>query len=59
MANSSEMNFKGYLKLKKDPKGAELTIKNMILREEVNQNAEWMYGIAIYVGNQCKSNLIQ
>ena len=51
MRNTFEYSFKGYLKLKKDPKGAELSIKNMILREETNKNSEWLYGVAIYVGN--------
>lgn len=57
MNNTFENNFEGFIKLKKDPKGMELNISNILLREEINLNAEWVYGIVIYSGNECKTSL--
>lgn len=55
--NIPHESFKGFIKLKKDPKGEELSDINLIYREEVNFNAEWMYGIVLYTGNNTKFNL--
>ena len=55
--NISNERFKGFIKLKKDPKGEEISDINLIYREEVNFNAEWMYGIVLYTGNNTKFSL--
>lgn len=55
--NSHFNNFKGFIKLKKDPKGEELNNKNLMYREEQNLNAEWIYGLVVYIGKNSSCNL--
>ena len=54
MKNTSKMEFKGFIKLKKDPKGEELLMDNVLLHGDSIVNAAWVYGIVIYAGNNCK-----
>lgn len=41
LPSADTVNFDGYLKLKKDPKGENLTIENLILRGSTLVYTEW------------------
>lgn len=39
--------------MKNDPKATPFTKKNMIMRGEILDRADWVFGLAIRVGNDC------
>lgn len=45
--------FQGIVKLKKDPKSEKFGIKNMILKEMVLKNTDWVIGLVIFAGKEC------
>lgn len=46
--------FSGFLKMNKDPKGENLDNKNIIFRGSKLVFSEWVYGIVLYAGKDCK-----
>ena len=56
----------GYCKLKKDPKGENFKIENLLLRGSTTRNCEWwdnflltnfiqrIFGLILYAGNETK-----
>lgn len=51
--NLRDPEFKGFLKLKRDPKADIITIKNCIKRGCRVGYSEWICGIPIFVGMAC------
>ena len=52
--HSKNRDFKGFLKMNKDPKGEDVNIENMIYRGSVLKYTEWLYGMVIFAGLDCK-----
>ena len=46
-----ELHITGTIKLRNDPKLTPFTKKNMILRGEILDSVDWIFGIVIRVGN--------
>ncbi|CAK71063.1 unnamed protein product (macronuclear) [Paramecium tetraurelia] len=44
----------GSIKLKNDPKATSFNKKNMIMRGEIMDRADWIFGLAIRVGDDCR-----
>ena len=49
-SNENDEKIQGYLKLMNDPKGDEISHKNIIFRESVLLYTEWLVGIVLYAG---------
>ncbi|CAD8053776.1 unnamed protein product [Paramecium primaurelia] len=47
-------NITGSIKLKNDPKATSFNKKNMIMRGEIMDRADWIFGMAIRVGDDCR-----
>ena len=45
-------NIKGAIKLKKDPKIENFTIENIILKDSVIKNNEWVLGIVLFLAGE-------
>lgn len=45
--------FKGFIKMQKDPKGVEFEKNNMISRGSTLRNCSWIYGLVIYCAYDC------
>lgn len=41
--------------MKNDPKATPFNKKNMIMRGEILDRADWIFGLAIRVGNDCSN----
>ena len=52
--NKDFENFKGMLKLKKDPISEELTINNLALKGSTLNYSDWVIGLVVYIGNEVK-----
>lgn len=52
--SSSVTHCYGYIRLKKDPRAEQIGIENMILRGSVLKNTEWVFGIVLYTGHDCR-----
>jgi hypothetical protein len=46
-------NFRGKIKLKKDPKGEDFNSDNLVLRGTQLLFTEWMCGLVLYTGMNC------
>jgi hypothetical protein len=44
----------GFIRLKKDPKGEDFTASNMILREQILIGCEFVFGMVLLSGPNCK-----
>ena len=54
-SNSSDFNeFKGILKLNKDPRAEILSNDNLLLKMSRVKNTNWIIGIIVYAGNRAK-----
>ena len=47
------IQFKGFIKLAKDPKGEELDASNLLFRGSILRNCKWIYGLVIFAGHDC------
>ncbi len=51
---SKSKSFEGFIKMSKDPKGENLDSKNIIFRGSKLYYSDWIYGLVIYAGRDCK-----
>ncbi|CAD8134023.1 unnamed protein product [Paramecium octaurelia] len=51
---SVQESITGSIKLKNDPKATSFNKKNMIMRGEIMDRADWIFGMAIRVGDDCR-----
>ncbi|EGR30375.1 hypothetical protein IMG5_133420 [Ichthyophthirius multifiliis] len=51
---SKNKSFEGFIKMSKDPKGENLDSKNIIFRGSKLYYSDWIYGLVIYAGRDCK-----
>jgi hypothetical protein len=49
--------FRGVLKLKKDPKGENITDNNAMYRGAQLKGTDWLVGIILFCGNETKTML--
>jgi len=54
LPNDNINSFHGYIKLKRDPAGENITINNIFPRESQLIFTEWLFGLVIYTGNNTK-----
>ncbi|CAD8049608.1 unnamed protein product [Paramecium sonneborni] len=52
---TTQETITGSIKLKNDPKATSFNQKNMIMRGEIMDRADWIFGMAIRVGDDCRS----
>lgn len=52
--NKNTREFKGFLKLTKDPNVNNLTIDNFIPRGSILRKADWIFGLVVYTGMDTK-----
>lgn len=43
----------GYIRLKKDPKGEDISLKNIIKRESILTGSDFVFGMVLLVGRDC------
>lgn len=43
----------GTIKLRQDPKATKFDDTNMIYRGEMSNSNDWIYGMALHIGNNC------
>ena len=43
----------GFIRLKKDPKGEDISLKNIIKRESVLTGCDFVFGMVLLVGKDC------
>jgi len=46
--------FNGFIKMRKDPKGEPLGINNLLFRGSHLVSSDWVFGLVLYVGKDCK-----
>lgn len=49
----NEEEIQGTLKLKNDPKVSQFNSKNIIMRGEMLNSTNWLFGMVIRVGKDC------
>lgn len=47
------LNFRGFIKIAKDPKGEELDPTHLLLRGSILRNCKWIYGLVVFAGHDC------
>ena len=52
--HSKKRDFKGFLKMSKDPKGEDVSVDNFIYRGSTLRYSEWLYGLVVFAGLDCK-----
>lgn len=53
LSNKNAERYKGFIKLKKDPKGEYFDDSNIIFREEQLKFQSYIYGLVLFAGNDC------
>ncbi|OMJ90724.1 hypothetical protein SteCoe_6900 [Stentor coeruleus] len=55
LPNANYKAFKGKLKLRVSPKSTNINVDNVIYRGTKINNTPWLFGVALYTGNECKA----